>query len=95
MARRASLEQRSQSEARARRQREEGAAVTGVEVAMYVEAVAFDGVTRTAEKPDDAREIQWAEAQADALVRQGLTLTSTPTPTITLTLTLAPTLTWP
>ena len=48
---------------------------------MYVEAVACDGVARMAEKEADdgmarrvegEREIQWAEAQADALVRQGL-----------------------
>ena len=48
---------------------------------MYVEAVACDGVARMAEKEagdgmarrvEGEREIQWAEAQADALVRQGL-----------------------
>ena len=45
------------------------------QVAMYVEAVACDGMARVAEKEavvEGEREIQWAEAQADALVRQGL-----------------------
>ena len=44
------------------------------QVAMYVEAVAYDGMARVAEKEavEGEREIQWAEAQADALVRQGL-----------------------
>ena len=51
------------------------------QVAMYVEAVACDGMARMAEKEagdgmarrvEGEREIQWAEAQADALVRQGL-----------------------